>query len=290
MKFSISIAMSEAHEYVPLARAAEEAGYHAMVLPDSIFYSEQVSAPYPYTADGSRMWDGSTPWVDPLVGAAAMAAATRNLFFYTSVVKLPVRNAILFGRQVMSVASISGDRFGLGAGLGWLPEESRWCGAPFEGRGARMDEALEVLKLLFSGEMVEFHGKHFDFNKIQMSPRPGKPIPIYIGGHTEPALRRAAKYDGWSSAMLQSDQLIEIAGKLKALREEIGRGDAPFEIQAVAMDAFQEPHFRKLEAGGITDIILLPWLYYGVPIRGGSLQEKIDGLRKFADDVVVKMK
>jgi probable F420-dependent oxidoreductase len=289
MKFSISIAMSEPSEYVPLARAAEEAGYHAMVLPDSIFYSEQVSAAYPYTADGSRMWDGTTPWVDPLVGAAAMAAATRKLFFYTSVVKLPVRNALLMARQVMSVASISGDRFGFGAGLGWLPEESLWCGAPFEGRGKRMDEALAVLKLLFTGEMVEYHGQHFDFGKIQMSPRPQKPIPIYIGGHTEPALRRAARYDGWSSAMLMSDQLIEIAGKLRALRQEIGRGDAPFEVQAVAMDAYQVDDYKKLAAGGITDVILLPWLFYGTPIRGGALESKIDGIRKFADEVIAKM-
>src|SRR5882724_143386 len=81
MKFSISIAMSEPQQHVALARAAEEAGYHAMVLPDSIFYSEKVSAAYPYTPDGSRMWDATTPWVDPLVGAAAMAAATRQLFF-----------------------------------------------------------------------------------------------------------------------------------------------------------------------------------------------------------------
>jgi len=152
-----------------------------------------------------------------------------------------------------------------------------------------MDEALAVMKLLFTGEMVEYRGTHFDFGKIQMSPRPGKPIPIYIGGHTEPALRRAARYDGWSSAMLMSDQLIEIAGKLRALREEIGRGDAPFEVQAVAMDAYQPEHYKKLEAGGITDVILLPWLYYGTPIRGGLLDSKIDGLRKFADEVMSKL-
>jgi probable F420-dependent oxidoreductase len=290
MKFSISIAMSEPSEYVPLARAAEEAGYDAMVLPDSIFYSEKVSAAYPYTPDGSRMWDGTTPWIDPLVGAAAMAAATHKLFFYTSVVKLPVRNALLMARQVMSVASLSGDRFGFGAGLGWLPEEALWCGAPFEQRGKRMDEALAVLKLLFTGEMVEYHGQHFDFGKIQMSPRPGKPIPIYIGGHTEPALRRAARYDGWSSAMLMSDQLIEIAGKLRLLRHEIGRGDAPFEVQGVAMDAYRVDDFKKLETGGITDVILLPWLFHGTPIRGGSLEDKVDGIRKFADDVIARMK
>ncbi len=86
MKFSVSIAMAPPEQYIPIAREAERIGYHAIVLPDSIFFSEEVSKPYPYTKDGSRMWDGETPWIEPLVGAAAMAAATETIFLYTSVV------------------------------------------------------------------------------------------------------------------------------------------------------------------------------------------------------------
>ena len=103
MKFSISIAMSEANHYVPLAQAAERIGYHAIVLPDSIFFSEEVSAPYPYTTDGKRMWGAETPWIDPFVGTAAMAGATESIFFYTSVVKLAVRNPVLVAKQVGSL-------------------------------------------------------------------------------------------------------------------------------------------------------------------------------------------
>ena len=72
-------------------------------------------------------------------------------------------------------------------------------------------------------------------------------------------------------------------------RHEIGRQDAPFEVQAVAMDAYRVDHFQKLEAGGITDMILLPWMFYGTPLRGGTLQSKLDGLRRFADEVIAKM-
>ena len=98
MKFSVSIAMAPPEQYIPVAQAAERLGYHAVVLPDSIFFSEEVSKPYPYTKDGSRMWDAETPWIEPIVGAAAMAAATETIFFYTSVVKLPVRHPVLGGK------------------------------------------------------------------------------------------------------------------------------------------------------------------------------------------------
>ena len=218
MKFSASIAMAPPEHYIPVAQEAEKLGYHAIVLPDSIFFSEEVSKPYPYTQDGSRMWDGETPWIEPIVGAAAMAAATETLFFYTSVVKLPVRHPVLMARQVGSLAALSNNRFGFGAGLGWLPEEFKWCGTDFETRGKRMNECLEILRLIWGGGMVEYHGEYYDFGKIQMSPVPSKPIPIYIGGHSKPGLRRAAKYgDGWSSAMLPSKKLLELVAQIEVL-------------------------------------------------------------------------
>ena len=147
MKFSISIAMSDPAHYIPLARAAEEIGYDAVVLPDSIFYSEEVSAPYPYTQDGKRMWGAETPWIEPFVGAAAMAGATETITFYTSVLKLAVRNPVLVAKQVGSLAAISNNRFALGAGLGWLPEEFEWCGEVYETRGGRMNERAQVRRL-----------------------------------------------------------------------------------------------------------------------------------------------
>jgi probable F420-dependent oxidoreductase len=288
MKFSISIAMSPPEQYVPIARAAEKHGFHAVVLPDSIFYSEIASAKYPYTADGSRMWSEDTPWVEPVVGAAAMAAVTEKLFLYTSVIKLPVRHPVLMARQIGSLSVLSNGRFGFGAGLGWLPEESEWCGQSFATRGKRMDESLEIMRSLWTGEMVEHHGQHYDFGKIQMSPKPPY-IPIYIGGHTAPGLRRAAKYDGWSSAMMTEKQITETCTELKRLREEIGRGHLPFEIQAVVTDVYDLDGFKRLEEAGVTDMICVPWLLFGGPFTGGELQPRLDGLARFAEHFVQKL-
>ena len=116
---------------------------------------------------------------------------TSTLRFYTNVMKLGSRNPVLMARQVGSVANLTNNRFGFGVGIGWAPEEFDWCGQPYAKRGKRVDEMIEVIKLLLDGGMVEFHGEFYDFDKLQMSPAPTQPVPFYVGGHTDVALRRA---------------------------------------------------------------------------------------------------
>src|SRR3954452_24576844 len=193
MKFTVAVALSPLDQLTELARTAQEYGYSAIALPDSIFFSEKVSEDYPYTPDGARFWSEETPWVDPLVAAAAMGAVTNEIRFYTQVLKLGPRNPLLLARQVGSVAHLTNNRFGLGVGIGWTPEEFEWCGAPFENRGARTDEAIDVLRLVLGGGMVEYDGTHFDFDRLRMRRATSEPVPIYVGGHTERGLRRAAR-------------------------------------------------------------------------------------------------
>ncbi|GAA4614857.1 TIGR03619 family F420-dependent LLM class oxidoreductase [Saccharopolyspora hordei] len=289
MKFTLSVAMSPLDQLTGLARTAEECGFDAIALPDSLFYSEQVSAAYPYTPDGSRMWDAETPWADPLVAAATMGAVTSRLRFYTSVLKLGPRNPVLLARQVGSVAVLTGGRFGLGIGLGWAPEEFEWCGAPYARRGARVDEAIEVLRLILGGGMVEHHGEFFDFDRLQMSPAPEDPVPIYIGGHTEPALRRAARVgDGWASAMMTLEELRTTIDRLTELRAAHGRADEPFEVQAVCVDRFGASGYREQAEIGVTDAIVVPWLFDGHGFDA-DLRTKQDSIRKFADEVISKV-
>ncbi|MEV0056324.1 TIGR03619 family F420-dependent LLM class oxidoreductase [Saccharopolyspora shandongensis] len=289
MKFTLSVAMSPLDQLTELARTAEECGFDSVALPDSLFYSEQVSAAYPYTPDGSRMWTAETPWADPLIAAAAMGAATSRLRFYTSVLKLGPRNPVLLARQLASVAVLTGDRFGLGIGLGWAPEEFEWCGAPYAKRGARVDEAIEVLRLILGGGMVEYHGEFFDFDRLQMSPAPARPVPIYVGGHTDAALRRAARVgDGWASAMMGIDDLRSTIGRLAELRAECGRADEPFEIQAVCVDRFGVDGYREQAEIGVTDAIVVPWLFDGHGFDA-DLSVKQASIAKFADEVISNM-
>jgi len=283
MKYTCSIAMGPVDQLVELAKTAEEVGFDSIALPDSLFYMESASEKYPYTADGSRMWNAETPWVDPLIGAAAMGAVTSTLRFYTNVLKLGSRNPLLLARQVGSVANLTGNRFGFGVGIGWAPEEFEWCGVPFARRGKRVDEMIEVLKLVLAGGMVEFHGEFYDFDKLQMSPAPSEPVPFYVGGHTDVALKRAARIgDGWTSAMMTLDQLTSTIGKLNALRAEYGRDGLPFEFQAVCIDRFGVDGHRELAQAGVTDNIVIPWVFDGLGFDA-PLDKKRDSLKRFAE-------
>ena len=283
MQYTVSVAMSPVDQLTELAKTAEEVGFDSIALPDSIFYMEKQSADYPYTADGSRMWNEDTPWADPLIVAGAMGAVTSKLRFYTNVMKLGSRNPLLLARQVGSVANLTKNRFGFGVGIGWAPEEFEWCGVPYAKRGKRVDEMIEVIKLVLAGGMVEFHGEFYDFDRLQMSPAPTEPVPFYVGGHTDVALKRAARVsDGWTSAMLTCDQLAEIIGRLKKLLAENGRADDTFEFQAVCIDKFGVDGHRELAKVGVTDNIVIPWIFEGLGFDA-PLDKKQDAMKRFAD-------
>ncbi|RZQ60469.1 TIGR03619 family F420-dependent LLM class oxidoreductase [Amycolatopsis suaedae] len=289
MKFTLSVAMCPPDQLTELAAAAEECGFSSIALPDSLFYSESVSADYPYTPDGNRFWTEETPWVDPLVATAAMGAVTSDIRFYTSVLKLGSRNPVLLARQVGSAAVLTGDRFGLGLGVGWSPEEFRWCGAPYERRGKRVDEAIEVLRLILDGGMVEYHGEFFDFGRLRMSPAPARRVPFYVGGHTEVALRRAARVgDGWSSAMMTLDELRETIGRLRTLLAEYGRADVPFEYQAVCVDRFGLDGYREQAEAGVTDAITMPWVFDGLGFDA-DVEAKKASMKKFAEEIIAPL-
>nr|CRL73117.1 luciferase family protein [Mycolicibacterium malmesburyense] len=286
MQYTCAVPMCQIDQLTEIAKTAEEVGFTSIALPDSIFYMEKQSADYPYTPDGSRMWDENTPWVDPLIAAGAMGAVTSKLRFYTNVMKLGSRNPLLLARQVGSVANLTSNRFGFGVGIGWAPEEFEWCGQPYARRGKRVDEMIEVIKLVLAGGMVEFHGEFYDFDKLQMSPAPTAPVPFYVGGHTDVALKRAARVgDGWTSAMMTGEQLAETIAKLKALLAEYGRADDPFEFQAVCIDKFGVDGHRELADAGVTDNIVMPWVFEGLGFDA-PLQAKLDSMKRFADTYI----
>lgn len=284
--FTMAVAMGDPRDYVALARTAEECGFDQIAVPDSIFWSEQVSDAYPYTADGSRMWRPETPFVDPFQAVTAMAAATSRIRFCTHVVKVGVRNAVLLAKQVQSAAVLTGGRFTFGAGVGWLREEFEWCGQPYEQRGARVDEELEALRGLLTGDWTESQGRHVRFGRIRMSPPPPSPVPFYIGGHTPVALRRTVRFgDGWTSAMITVGELTQVVGSLGEQLAAAGRSMDGFAVQVASSDRYGLDGYRELVGIGATDLVTVPWVSYGVPLDG-PLDAKQDGVRRFAAEVI----
>lgn len=286
MQFTMAVAMSRPEDYAALARTAEECGYDQVAVPDSIFWSEQVSDAYPYTGDGTRMWNEDTPFVDPFLAVAAMGSVTERIRFCTHVVKVGVRDAVLLAKQVQSAAVLTRGRFTFGAGVGWLREEFEWCGQRFEQRGARVDEELAAVQRLLTGDWAEMDGEHVRFGRVRMAPAPPSRVPIYIGGHTEPALRRTVRFgDGWTSAMISYEELVELIPKVNAMLAAAGRDATGFTFQVASTDRFGLDGYRDLASIGVTDVVTIPWVFYGVPIDG-PLDAKQDGIRRFAKDVI----
>jgi hypothetical protein len=275
--------------YIPLAQAAEEAGYDSFIVPDSIAYPEHSDATYPFNPDGTREFLDDKPFLEPFSLIPALGAVTETIRFVTFVIKLPIRHPVLVAKQVSSVAVLTGNRLGLGVGTSPWPEDYELVGVPWAARGKRMDESLVVIRGLLAGGYSEFHGDVYDVPAIKMTPTPSKPVPILIGGHGEAALRRAAyRGDGWMHGGGDPADLPGLLERLGQLRVEAGRQDEPFEVHVISLDAYSADGVKRLEEQGVTDVIVGFRWPYAVGPDVEPLQAKIDNLRRFADTVMAE--
>jgi len=290
MRFSYAETFCDPAYLGPLAQAAEEAGYDSFVVPDSVIYPAESATRYPYTADGDRAFLEDKPIIEPFALVPYLAALTTRIRFTTFVLKLAIRPPVLVAKQAASIAVLSGDRLRLGVGISPWPEDFAAMGVPWEDRGRRMDEACDIVRGLTAGGWFEYRGECFDVARCKISPTPARAVPLLVGGHAPPALRRAARRgDGWIHAGGDPAELASMLDRLHVFREEAGRGDEPFEVHVISMDAFTVDGVRRLEDIGVTDAIVgFRWPYTAGPDTQ-PLQDKLDLLRRFADDVVHKV-
>jgi probable F420-dependent oxidoreductase len=286
MKFTLSLAFCEAADLCTLARAAEHAGFAMVSLSDHVVHPREISTKYPYTHDGSLRWEPFTSWPDVWVSIAAMAAVTEHIRFTTSVFVLPMRNVFSVAKAVATAAVISRDRVALGIGVGWMREEFELLGQDFKTRGRRTDEMIEILRALWAGGWVSFHGNYYEFDELEMSPVPAEEIPIYVGGISERALYRAATLgDGWCSDIHTTDDLKRIIIELRRLRADSARAERPLQVLAACADAFDVDGYKRIGDIGVTQTMTMPWYIYG---GGESLEGKCDAIKRFGDDVITR--
>lgn len=282
MKFYVSTAFLDTREAVEIAKAADDLGYHGMAIPDHVVNLETLTTPYPYTKDGSRRWETFTDWPDPWVMIGAVALVTSRLHFVTTVYLPAMRDPYSAAKAIGTAAVLASGRLELGVGVGWCREEFELLGQQFERRGRRTDEMLELMKALWSPGWTEFAGEFYTAPRLEMEPSP-PPIPIFVGGLSNIALRRAARHDGWIGDLISTDQALERVSFVRQLRAENGLGMDDFEVITPLTDAFLPEHFERAAAGGITGIITMPWMFYSGP--DASLDQKIDGMRRFRKDL-----
>lgn len=284
MRFYVSTAFLDVAEVVDVARAADELGYDGMGIPDHVVNLETLATPYPYTKDGSRRWEPFTHWPDPWVMIGAIALATRRLRFVTTVYLPAMRDPYSAAKAIGTAACLAGGRLELGIGVGWCAEEFALLGQRFDRRGRRTDEMLELMRALWEPGWTEFDGEFYRTPRLEMEPTPPR-IPVYVGGLSDVALRRAARNDGWIGDLISTDRAVEAVATLRALRAERGATMDDFTVLTPLTDAFTPEHYARAEAAGITGVITMPWLFYGGP--DATLAEKIDGMERFRADLAL---
>lgn len=203
MDFGLHLPASSAtvkpEDLIRFARQAEALGFYCLTIADHIIVPKNISVPYPYTVDGK--YPGTGYHFETLSTMGFLAGATRRIRFATSVMIFPYRNPIVTAKMLASLDVLSGGRVIVGAGVGWMKEEFENIRTePFAERGKVTDEYIAAFRELWTSENPSFEGKYCRFSDIVFLPKPvQKPtIPIWIGGHSKQAIRRAARLgDGW---------------------------------------------------------------------------------------------
>jgi len=232
--------MSSPEALRSLAQRAEDLSYDSVWVSDHIILPRKVESFYPYAADGVPTFLPDEAYYEPLAALNYLAGCTQRVRLGTHVLILPYRNPVLTAKILATLDVLSGGRLILGAGVGWMEEEFLALGLnTYHERGAVTDEYIELYKELWTKDHPEFNGKYYQISGSGFQPKPvQKPHPpIWIGGHTGPAIRRAAKYgDGWMPIGLRPPAILEpeeLAGKIARLRtltDQAGRPEDAVEI------------------------------------------------------------
>ena len=216
-----------------LAQRAESLGFDSVWVSDHIILPRKVDSFYPYAADGVATFRPDEDYYDPLATLNFLAGCTQKIRLGTHVLILPYRNPVVTAKTLSTLDVLSGGRVILGAGVGWMEEEFQALGLDtYAQRGAVTDEYIQLFKELWTKDEPEFQGEHYQLSGMGFMPKPvQKPHPpIWIGGHTNPAIRRAAEYgDGWMPiglrppAILEPEELAEKIARLRRLTVRAGR-------------------------------------------------------------------
>jgi probable F420-dependent oxidoreductase len=301
MKFALDASGLSARHYPEVAEVAETNGFSSIWIPEHLFMPAEVPPGYSYTPDQYSPMRPETPTFDPFVVLAGAATRTTTIGLGTSVFILPLRHPISVARSAVTLDRMSGGRFTFGIGVGWLQDEFEIMGEDFHNRGKRTDEMIALLRKLWSEDTIEFHGDFYDIPPIKFYPKPVKAapgIPIFVGGTSPAALRRAGRLgDGWihhvqiHASLIkgepnpgQSDgDFAQLGADIETIhqhRRDAGRADTEFEVVA-SMGSSLEQIRRSAELGVTT---------HQVDISGetlkGTKQEHISFIKRFADEVL----
>ena len=230
-----------------LGREAEDRGFESIWVAEHVVLFDEYESQYPYSPDGKFPGGGDTGLLEPLTALTYLAAVTDTVRLGTGICLVPQRNPVYTAKQVVDLDNLSGGRVDFGIGVGWLREEFEAVGAPFEHRGARCDDYLDVMRTLWTEEVSEHHGEYYDLRPSRMYPKPVQSPhpPIHVGGESNAALRRVAKHgQGWYSFNRKPEDLDEPLARLDDLLAAEGRSRADIELTVC-------PYLQPMDDGAV---------------------------------------
>ncbi len=217
---------------VALAQHVEACGFTALVAVEHAVMMAEYDSTYPYDPSGRVELAADCPVPDPLELLSFVAGATTTLGLATGVLVLPNHHPVVLAKRIATLDALSGSRFRLCVGMGWMREEIEACGIDFDSRGRRANEQIEVMRALWSGEPTSYEGEFFSFEHAVCRPAPGtRSIPIHVGGHTRAAARRAGKLgDGLQPLGVMGDELQALRQVMAESALEAGRDPNALEL------------------------------------------------------------
>jgi len=276
MKIGIALGTVRPSRWAEISCQADRLGYESVWMPEHLVI--------PIAMDGSPYAGAEHPPVPPDVPVfdafaylAYLAGRTEKIRFGTHVYNIGLRHPFVVARAVTTLDVVSDGRAEFGVGASWLEAEWNAVGLDFAGRGRRVDEALSLCQRLWSESVIEHHGENFDFGPVMFEPKPVQSPwpPIHIGGDGPAALRRAALVgDGWIPMNHAVEQIPEAAARLAQLRDDAGRPGTVEITMGVPADL---DALRRAARAGVGRALVRPW---------STGRETIDGLRRFADEVL----
>lgn len=285
MKVGLAFASSvgiDGKAALEVCRRAEAAGFESVWGGEHVVLPDTIISKYPYTSDGKIPAEPDTPIPDPLIWLAFAAAAAPRLRLGTCILIVPQRNPLVLAKELATLDQLSGGRVELGLGVGWLQEEFKALGVPWEHRGARNDEYIAAMRALWAGPHAEFHGEFVDFAPATCSPRPvNGSIPVIVGGDTDAAIRRAARIaDGYFPGEGDAERLGGLIQRVRRAAEEAGRDPDSIQINAIFGAQMADPiaGVEQMATLGV-DRIMIPAFFFAGP-------DGLDQLSEFGEKVI----
>jgi probable F420-dependent oxidoreductase len=279
--------LANADNILAVARRAEALGFDSVWSSDHVVMPARVESRYPYSATGQFLVPPDSTWFDPLIALAAVASVTARVRLGTSVVIVPYRNPIVLAKMVSSLDCLCHGRLILGCGAGWLKEEFDALGVPHRERGGRMDEALDIMRILWRDGAGTFNGRFYRFTDMHLNPKPvQKPgPPCWIGGSSDAALRRVLRRgDGWHPTRVTPEDFRARLAVLRDMAAREGRDLGRIALcPKTSYDRCRDLEtFMAFKQAGATDIV--------IDFLTDKLDDLYRGLDAMAHDILPRVR